>query len=135
MDINIKPQAVLYEYNNIEGYSFSTDIETLTKVEKFFNKSYLTHRLEYFREFDGETDVIRYSRCNNSEIVSYYTIRNGIALCGFMKDGEICWEYMEGMTNFVIPRFKAFKDNGITFATEEINDLFNKKTYIRTKNR
>lgn len=135
MGKKIEPQAVLYEYNNIEVYSFSPDIETLTKVEKFFNKSYLTHRLEYFREFDGETDVIRYSRCNNKNIVSYYAIKNGIAVCGVMKDGEIEWSYMEGMTNFITLRFKAFKEQGITFVNDELNNIFNKKPHILTRSR
>ena len=122
-------QTVLYEFNDM------TNVVFLLENNFPDDHKILTHKLEYFKNFDGETDIIRYSRCNNSKIVSYYTIRNGIALCGFMKDGEICWEYMEGMTNFVIQRFKAFKDNGITFATEKINNLFNNKPYIRTKNR
>lgn len=135
MDKKIEPQAVLYEYNNIEGYSFSPDIETLTKLEKFFNKSYLTHRLEYFREFDEETDVIRYSRCNNKNIVSYYAIKNGIAVCGVMKDGEIDWSHIEEMTDFVISRFEAFKNHGITFVNDELNNIFNKKPHILTRSR
>lgn len=119
---------VLYEYNNQKGYSFQNE-------EKFFQNKILTHKLEYFANIDGETDIIKYSRCNNEKIVSYYTIRNGIALCGTVKAGKIEWKYMEGMTNYVIARFQAFKDNGITFVAKEINDLFNKNSYTRIKNR
>ena len=121
-------QIVLYEYNNQCGYIFVAE-------NTIFDDKILTHKLEYFENFDGETDVIRYSRVDNSNIVSYYTIRNGIALCGIMKDGEIEWTYIQGLTNFVIVRFKAVKEQGITFVNDDINNLFSKKTYVRIWNR
>ena len=122
-------QTVLYEFNDM------TNVVFLSENNFPDDHKILTHKLEYFKEFDGETDVIRYSRCNNKNIVSYYTIKNGIAACGVMKDREIDWSYIDEMTNFVKSRFKAFKDQGITFVNDELNNIFNKNPHILTRSR
>ena len=119
---------VLYEFASISGPSFFE--ECISNDEQA-----LSHKLEYFIYFNGENDVIRYTNCNNKKIVSYYTIRDGRVLCGFVRDGEIEWFPVDGMLNFVILRFEAFKDIGITFVTEEINNLCKEKINTRIKNR
>lgn len=129
MEGNInEQQTVLCEINDMISVVF------LSENDLIVDHKTLTHRLKYFENFEGEKDVIRYSRCNNSNIVSYYTIRNGIALCGSMKDGEIDWKYVPGMTNFVITRFKAFNDYNVKFVKDEINQLLS-RPYMRIKNR
>ena len=118
---------VLYEFNSMNGVYFFEECSSS-------DRQVLSHKLEYFSSFNGINDVIRYTRCNNKEIVSYYTIRNGIALCGAIKNGEIDWKYVPGMTNFVVARFKAFKDCGIIFINDKINMLLRRK-HMRIKNR
>lgn len=124
-----KQQTVLYEFNDM------TNVIFLPEDEFPAEHKILTHKLEYFKKLDGEYDVIRYSRCNKENIVSYYTIRNGIALCGLMKDGQIDWNYMEGMTNYVATRFMAFQNNGIELVSDELKFFLGNQKFVRTRNR
>lgn len=123
----LKPAMILYEFGCMGILNFVSEKEYLLK--KITNDMMLTYyKLEYFREFDGVKDVIRYSKVDKkNNIVSYYTIRNDSAVTGSLDndDEEISWNYNAEMLKFLLPRFKAFMDMGITFNNEDINQLCN----------
>ena len=62
-----------------------------------------------------------------NSVVSYYTIKDND--CVLVADHEsivknnIIWRPNFSIINFVVPRFKAFKDNGIIFENLNINYL------------
>lgn len=124
-----KQQTVLYEFNDM------TNVIFLPEDEIPAEHKILTHKLKYFKEFAGQTDVIKYSRCNKENIVSYYTIRDGKALCGIVKNWKISWQYIEGMTNYVALRLMAFQDNGIELVSDELKFFLGNQKFVRTRNR
>lgn len=133
-----KPQIVLYEFYCVGNLNFVSHNEYA--FNNIINNSVVPcYKLEYYRELDGLNDVIRYSRFDKEDnIVSYYTIRNNIAVTGKMKDNHIEWNYNVGMTNFVLARFIPFMNKGISFANKNLNDIVeNEKSLcrMRTKNR
>lgn len=118
-----EPQIVLYELGGMGSLNFiSATEEAFNKIISNMKVPYC--KLEYFRELDGVKDVIKYSKMDkNNNIISYYTIRDNDVITGLMVDDEINWSYNDGMFNFILIRFKAFKDMGIVFNYDGLNQL------------
>ena len=144
--INNKPLMTLYE-TNIMGDT-NIDSEQGNTLLRFGLKSKSPYyKLEYFKELNGREDVIKETLISpdKDNVISYYTIYGegdkAHALTATSRNDYILsfrWRPNYDIMSFVLVRFKAFKDKGITFSNDNINTLideYNKiiKPKTRTK--
>ena len=92
---------------------------------------------------NGMTDVIIYSKVGETRgtMISCYTLENE-EVCKVCTLKDFIWKNNNSMVNFIIPMFRAFREQGITFANNAINEITDKlikerrkhKTLERTRN-
>lgn len=128
---NNKPAMTLYE-TNIMGFT-NIGGEKGNDYLRLVQRSKLPYyKLEYFKEFNGQKDVIKETRIipDEENVILYYTICNQedetYVLTATLRNDDVfyfSWEQNYGMVSFVIVRFKAFRDRGVTFINDNINTL------------
>ena len=144
--INNKPLMTLYETNIMGVTNIGSEKgNTLLRFGQKRKSPY--YKLEYFREFNGQEDVIKETLISpdKDNVISYYTIFNiageTYGLTATTQNDDISgfkWNLNCGVIPFVIARFKAFKDKGITFTNDNINTLideYNKNIKPKTRAR
>lgn len=120
------PDMILYQVSILQGLNIETKIIEANDEEYGWiinNQKIGSYELKYFKEYNGIKDVIIYSKVGetNPKLISFYTFdKNGICRVRSMKDYK--WRNCI-MTNYVIPIFAAFREYGITFINDSINDI------------
>lgn len=135
---NNKPIMTIYE-TNVMGVTNFGDLKGNNFLRLVQRCQLPYYKLEYFKEFNGQKDVIKETMItpDKENVISYYAISNQedepYVLTATSRNDDILdfsWKQNYGVISFVVVRFKAFRDRGVTFINDDINILVDEYTKI-----
>ena len=145
-DLSSNTEMVLYMVSILKGLSISNKI--IERDDENYgwiidNSELDSYELRYIRKYDDTEDIIVYSKTRNNTLNSIFFYRfnkNGILVMRTLKNKT--WKTMPtGMIDYVIQMFAGFREQGITFTNNTINEITDNfiktrrpKTLERTKN-
>ena len=96
------------------------------------NYDLISYELKYLREYNGMTDVIMYSKTRDLTLkgTSFYTLdlEGNVLVCSLANRN---WQQVSGMNDYVLLMFAAFREQGITFTNNTINEITD--NFIKTR--
>lgn len=131
----INAEMVLYKVNIFSDSRIDVKfIKPDDEDYNYFINNYdlISYELKYIREYNGMTDVIMYSKTRDISTsgTSFYTLDcDGNALVCSLKNRN--WQQVSGMNDYVLLMFAAFREQGITFTNNTINEITD--NFIKTR--
>lgn len=139
-------EMVLYMVSILNGLGISNKIIERDDEDYGWiidNSKLNSYELRYVRKYDDAKDIIIYSKTRNNtlnSIVFYRFDKKGILVMRTLKNKK--WEKIPtGMIDYVIQMFAGFREKGVTFTNNTINEITDNfiktrrpKTLERTRN-
>ena len=139
-------EMVLYMVSILKGLSISNKIIERDDEDYGWiidNSKLDSYELRYVRKYDDAEDVIIYSKTRNNtlnSIVFYRFNKKGALVMRTLKNKK-SEEIPTGMIDYVMQMFAGFREKGVTFTNNTINEMTDKlikerrpKTLERTRN-